>query len=85
MQAKQHNTTNSPNGQSTLKARAFAAAFIPEDNPMTPAQAITWLRDKIEFYEAEVAEREAELKHARILLNGHLTWLADLERKAGAR
>lgn len=48
-----------------------------------PQDADAWLQAKIEYYQGEVARLEAELKHTKILLRGHETWLADLQRKAG--
>lgn len=61
--------------------RAFAyPACTPAGDD--PAQ---WLTDKVQFYEAEVSRLEAQLKHVKVLLKGHQSWLADVERRKGAK
>jgi hypothetical protein len=50
---------------------------LPNDN------AADWLQEKINLYQAEVTRLEAELKHAQILLRGHLIWLEEVKRKEG--
>lgn len=61
--------------------QAFEQAFC-SPNGSDPA---AWLADRIRFYSTEVARLEAELNHVKILLKGHQTWLADVERRKGVQ
>lgn len=68
-----------------LVIQAFERALIRPACSPNGADNEAWLQDKIKHYESEVQRLEAQLKHAKILLKGHQTWLQDVQRRKGAK
>lgn len=82
----QNSVTQSPTKINTqLVNAAFTRAFHSPTCSPNGDDPEKWLQDKISQYEAQVSQLEAELKHARILLSGHQTWLADCQRRRGVK
>ncbi|NJN99923.1 MAG: hypothetical protein HC875_40365 [Anaerolineales bacterium] len=61
----------------------FAEAFRPACSDGSDPGA--WLKDRIRHYTNEASRLERELTHVKILLKGHQTWLADVERRKGGQ
>lgn len=74
---KQHSNSPARNGQ---HSQIFEQAFACSPHGQNPE---AWLKDQIEYYSTEAARLERELKHVQVLLKGHRTWLADIERRGG--